>query len=180
MNLEIEVGLWTPYLIRAEMSASLKIVQSGLLTVLRDPLFGQHNPRRPALAVDDLAVDDLVLHLADGMGALGIGADAQLRLLCHLDLGDQAAGRGIPAREPDSGCLANQAARPVTADEVLRPQRLAVGELYHDASVVLCEPRHLAFAVDRHLELGDPTRQDALEIVLPQSQPVVVAGRGSR
>jgi hypothetical protein len=42
-------------------------------------------------------------------------------LLGHLDLGDQAAGRRIPPRELDPGCLADQAAPAVAPDEIGRP-----------------------------------------------------------
>jgi hypothetical protein len=40
--------------------------------------------------------------------------------------------------------------------------------------LVLCEAGHLAVPDDRHLELSDPCGQDALEVVLPQRQAVVV------
>ena len=86
-----------------------------------DVLFGHHDPHRPAIRVDDLAVADLVLHPADGMDAEGVVADAQFRLLGHLDLGDQGARRRIPAGELDAGCLADQAASSVAPDEILAP-----------------------------------------------------------
>ena len=59
-------------------------------------LFGHHDPYRPAIHVDHLAVADLVLQPAEGMDAEGVAADAPFRLLGHLDLGDQGAGRRIP------------------------------------------------------------------------------------
>ena len=115
-----------------------------------DVRFGQHDPYRPAVRVDDLAVADLVLHPAEGMHADGVVADAPfLRLLGQLDLGDQAARRRIPPRELDAGCLADQAASSVAPDEILRPQRLAVGQLDVDAGVVLREARHLTSAIER-------------------------------
>ena len=68
------------------------------------------------------------------------------------------------------------AASSVAPDEVVRPERLAVGQLDVDAGVVLREARHLASASDRHPQLADPGGQDALEVALPQREPVVVAG----
>ena len=135
-----------------------------------DVLFGHHDPHR----VDHLPSD--LVHPAEGMDAEGVAADAPLRLLGHLDLGDQAARRRIPAGELDAGCLADQAASAVAPDEILRPQRLAVGQLDVDAGVVLREARHLTSAIDRHRQLADPAGQDALDVVLPQPEPVVVPG----
>ena len=87
------------------------------------------------------------------------------------------AARGrIPAGELDAGCLADQTASSVAPDEVLRPQRLAVGQLDVDAGVVLRETGHLTSAVDRHRELADPAGQDALDVVLPEPEPVGMPG----
>jgi hypothetical protein len=141
-----------------------------------DVLLGQHDPHRPPVGVDHLAVADLVLQLAEGMRAGGGVADAQFRLLGHLDLGDQAARRRIPAGELDAGCPTDHAASSVTPDEVFRPQRLAVGQLDFDAGVVLRETRHLTSAIEQHRQLGDPAREYALDVVLPQPEPVVVPG----
>ena len=123
-----------------------------------DVLFGHHDPYRPAIRVDDLAVADLVLHPAEAMDAEGVVADAPFRLLGQLDLGDQAARRRIPPRELDAGCLADQAASSVAPDEILRPQRLAVGQLDVDAGFVLRETRHLTSAIDRHRAARRPSR----------------------
>ncbi len=54
---------------------------------------------------------------------------------------------------------------------------LAVGQLDVDAGVVLGKARHFAFAVDRHRQLVDPAGQDALDVLLRQREPVVVASR---
>src|SRR6202021_3687326 len=97
-----------------------------------------------------------VLQFAEAMDSLGVTADAPLRLAGHLDLGNQVAGGRIPPREVDTGFLADQAATAVASDEVLRPQRAAVGQLDVDAAVVLREARHLTSAIDRHCELTDP------------------------
>ena len=141
-----------------------------------DVLFGQHDPYRPALREDDLAVADLVLHPAEAMAAEGVVADAQFRLLRHLDLGDQGAGRRIPAGELDAGCFTDQTASSIAPGEILRPQRLAVGQLDVDAGVVLRETRHLTSAMDRHRQLADPAGQYALDVVLPQPERVGMPG----
>ncbi len=57
--------------------------------------------------------------------------------------------------------------RMLAPDEILRPQRRAVRQLDVDAGVVLREPHHFTFAIDRHLKLVDPAGQDALDVVLP-------------
>ena len=46
-----------------------------------------------------------------------------------------------------------------------------------DAGVVLRKPGHLTSAIDRHRQLADPAGQYALDVVLPQPEPVVVPGR---
>ena len=101
---------------------------------------------------------------------------AELRLLLHLDLGVDPARRRIPARELDAGRLAHDAAAPVATDQVVRPQRCAVGQRDVDAVVVLRETRHFALAQDGNTELVDPAGHDALEVALQQRHPVVVAG----
>ena len=142
-----------------------------------DVLFGQHDPYRPAIRVDDLAVADLVVHPAEGMHADGVVADAPfLRRLGQLDRGDQAARCRIPPRELDAGCFADQTASSVAPGEILRPQRLAVGHLDVDAGVVLREARHLTFAIEGHRQLADPAGQDALDVLLPEPERVGMPG----
>ena len=85
-----------------------------------DAFLGQHDPHPSALLVDDLAVADLILDLAQGIGAVGVAADAQGWLLGHLDLGDQGARRRVPPGELDAGGFAYQAASPVAPNEVFR------------------------------------------------------------
>ncbi len=99
-----------------------------------------------------------------------------LRLLGHLDFGDQPARRRIPPRELDADGLANQAAAAIAPDEILRPERLTVGERDGDAGVVLRETRDVTSAIDRHRQLADPAGQDALDVVLRQPEEVVVPG----
>ena len=101
--------------------ALAEIVQGGLAGA--DLRLGEHYPDRPPGLVDHLAVLDLVLDLAQGMRARGSAANAQFRLLGHLDLGEQGARRRIPAGELDAGCFTDQAASSVAPDEILRPQR---------------------------------------------------------
>jgi hypothetical protein len=115
-----------------------------------DVLFGHHDPYRAPILVDHLSVADFVLHPAEGMDAKGIAVDAQFRLLGHLDLGDQAARRRIPPGELDADCFTDETASSVAPDEILRPQRLAVGQLDVDAGVVLRDIGHFASAIDRH------------------------------
>ena len=101
------------------MRPSLRSRSVGSL--VSDLRLGQHDPDRPALLVDHLAVLDLVLHLAQGMHAGGSAADAQFRLLGHLDLGEQGARRRIPAGEIDAGRLTDKAASAVASDEIFAP-----------------------------------------------------------
>ncbi len=138
------------------------IAQSGF-TVESQLLFGQYDPGRPA-----------ILHPADPMDADRILVNPPLRLLGRLGFGDQPARRRIPPGELDAGCLANQAAAAVAPDEILRPERPAVGERDVDAGVVLRETRYFTSAIDRHRQLADPLGQDALDVVLPQPEHVVV------
>jgi hypothetical protein len=53
---------------------------------------------------------------------------------------------------------------------------VAVGQLDVDAGVVLRETGHLTSAVDLHPQLADPAGQNALDVVLPQPETVVVPG----
>jgi hypothetical protein len=141
-----------------------------------DVLFGHHDPHRAPVHVDHLAAADLVLQPTEGMDAEGVAADAPFRLLGHLGLGDQAARRRIPPGELDAGCLTDQTASSVAPDEIVRPQRPAVGHLDIDAGVVLRETSDFTAVVDRHPQLVDPAGQNALDVVLPQPDPVVMPG----
>jgi hypothetical protein len=116
------------------------------------------------------------LHLAEGVAADGVVVEAPFRLLGQLDLGDKEARRRLPPGELDPSRLADHAAPSVAPDKVVRPHLRAVGQLHVDAGVLLREPRHVTFAMDRYLKLVDPAGQDALEVALPQRQPVGVPG----
>src|SRR5580765_6651877 len=155
--------------------ALAEIAQGGFARS-SDVRFGHHDSYRSAFLVNDFAVADLVLHLALGMDARGIAAHAQFRLVDHLDLGEQAARRRIPTGEVDACCFTDHTASSVAPDEILRPQRRAVGQRNVDAGVVLREPGYLTSAIDRHRQLADPAGQDALDVVLPQPERVRVPG----
>ena len=110
------------------------------------------------------------------MRARGSAADAQFRLLGHLHLGDQAARGRIPPGELDAGCFPDQAASAVAPDEILRPWRPTVRQFDVNAGVVLSETGDLGAVRDRHRKLADPLGQDALDVVLPQPEPVGMPG----
>ena len=140
-------------------------LQGGFAGVL-DVLLEQHDPVRPSALLP-----------VDGTDATALGAHADLRLLVHLDLGDQVAGRRVPPGEVDAGRLADQAAPAVAPDEVLRSERRAVGQLDIDAGVVLREAHHLAATKDRDPELIRPSRPGSRsKSALPERKEVVVAG----
>src|SRR5215210_8452407 len=86
------------------------------------------------------------------------------------------AGRRTPPGELDAGGLPDQTASSAAPDEVFRPQRPPVGQLDVDAGVVLREAGHLTAVVDRHPQLVDPAGQYAIDVVLPQPEPVGVPG----
>src|SRR5882724_6297565 len=110
------------------------------------------------------------------MDAANVVAKAPFRLTDYLHLSDQVAGCRIPPRELDAGSFTDQTASSIAPDEIFRPQGLAVGQLDVNAGVVLRETRHLTSAIDRHRQFADPLGQYALDVVLPQSEPVIVSG----
>jgi hypothetical protein len=117
-----------------------------------------------------------LLPSTDGMLPDAVAAEAELRLLIHLDLGDHPAGRGVQPGEVDAGHLSDDAASSVTADEVLRSERRITGQLDIYPGVVLNEAHHLAGTEARDPEVTDPLSQDVLELALPEREQVVVAG----
>ena len=141
-----------------------QVLQGGVAGVF-DLLLEQYDPVRVSTLLP-----------VDGADAAALGAHSDLRLLVHLDLGDQVAGRRVPAREVDAGGFAHQAASPIAPDEILGSECRFVGQLDIDAGAVLGEAHHLSSTVDRHSELFDPAGQDGLDPALPQRQNVVVAG----
>ena len=131
-------------------------------------------------SVSTTPIRPAALRPVDGTDAAALGAQAELRLLVHLDLGDHPAGRGIQPGEVDAGGLADQAASAVAADEVLRSERRVVGQLDIDAGVVLREAHHLAAAKDRNPELADPAGQDAARSGSARARARSCGGWGSR
>ena len=111
------------------------------------------------------------------MPAACILVESPLRLLRHLDLRDQPARRRVPPGEVDAGRLADEAAASIAPDEILRPQRRAVGERDVDAGVALREAGDLDAIADRHLQLDGPFGEDALDVLLRQPEDVVVPRR---
>ena len=100
------------------------------------------------------------------------------RLFGHLDLGDQEARPTRP--------IQGTRCRPVLRTRLRPPSQptrysarsdRAVRQLDVDAGVVLREPCHLAPAIERHRQLGDPVGEDALDVILQEREPVVVARR---
>jgi hypothetical protein len=73
--------------------------------------------------------------------------------------GHEPARRRIPPGELDTGRLSDHTAAPVAPDQIVRPERRAVGQRDVDAGIVLGEPCHLTFARGRHPELIDPGGQ---------------------
>ena len=142
-----------------------QIAQCGL-AARPELLLGHDDPHRPP-----------ILHPVEAVDARGVVTDALRRLLGHLDLGDQVAPRRIPPRELDAGCFTDDAASSVAPDEILRPQRLAVGQIDVDAAVVLREARHLMSVIDPHRQLGDPGGHDPLDLVLPDPERIRMTRR---
>ena len=141
-----------------------------------DVLFGHHDQHPPRVHVDHLAVADLVLHPAEGMDAKSIAVDAPFRLLGHLDLRDQITGCRIRSRELDASGFADKTAPAVAPDEIFRPERLTIAQLDINAGVVLREACNLSSAIDGHRQFVDPARENALDVVLPKPEPVIVPG----
>ena len=99
-------------------------------------------------------------------------AEAELGLTLHLDLGDDRAHRRAPSGKVDAGELSHEAAASITADDVTRTQRVAVGKVNVDTIVVLRQARHLAPIPGHHADLARPRTQDALGVFLRQRQAI--------
>src|SRR6185295_9269602 len=76
-----------------------------------------------------------------------------------------------------AGGFTDQTASSVAPDEVFRPQRRTVGHLDVDAGVVLGDTSHFTSAIGRHRQFADPAGEYALDVVLPQREPVIVPRR---
>src|SRR5262245_40656726 len=128
-------------------------------------LFGHQDPHQAA-----------IVKPAQGMDTAGVMPDSPLRLLGQLDLGDEVARGRIPPGECDAGGFTDQAASAVAANEVLGPERPALGQLDIDAGVVLDETRHF-LSINGYRQIAYPASQYALDVGLPKSEPVIVPGR---
>ena len=100
--------------------------------------------------------------------------ETDLRLLVHLDLGDQPAGRRIPSGEVDAGGLPDHT-RPPSHRRGSR-RRPAVGQLHIDAGAVLHEPGDFLVRARSAPPTLRPGGQDALEVALPGATVVVAGG----
>src|SRR5438128_670021 len=118
---------------------------------------------------------DFVLLPAEGMDAKGAPVDTQFRRLRHLDLGDQIAGGGVRSGEVDAGRLADDTAPPVAANQISGSQGPSAGKRDVDPESILREARHFISAIDAHLKLAHPSRQDSFDMRLPQPEAVRVA-----
>ena len=145
------------------MSASLRSRQGGLAWCARRAVRSDYDPHRAPRPPPGRCHHPSRRMPNSGSSAISTSAISQLVDGSH-------PGNSMPA------ALRITTAASVAPDEVVGPQRLAVGQLDVDAGVVLREARHLTSAVDRHPQLADPAGQYALEVALPQREPVVVAG----
>ncbi len=93
-------------------------VFEGGIAVVFDLLLDEHDAIRPS-----------ALLAVDRTDATTLGADADLRLLFHLDFRDHPARRRVPSDEVDAGRLADHAASSVAPDEVLGSERRVDGQL---------------------------------------------------
>ncbi len=151
-----------------------QVGQGGFRRVAR-LRFSQHDPHRPFVLVDDLAVPDLIFEATETINAIGSLMHAEFGRGCHFDFGDQVADGGVRSGEGDIGGLAYRAAATVAAHEVECADEASVGECDVDAGIVLDEAGHLLAAIDRHAELFDPAREDALDMLLPQGEAIGMA-----
>ena len=140
------------------MSASLRSRRVGSPRVLRT-CFGHHDPYRPAIRVDDLAVADLVLHPAEGMHAAGVAAYAPL---CGSSVSSTSAIRLLVVGSQPGNSM--PAALRIRLRPPSHPTRYSARSDWPsetcdvDAGVVLREPGHFASAIDRHRQLSRPSR----------------------
>jgi hypothetical protein len=119
-------------------------------------LLRHHHADRTFLGKDDLAVVDFIVLPAESIDAKGRAMDAQWRLLVHLHLGENVAGRRIPSRKLNAGSLANQTAATIAADEIACP------ELGSIVTARLLPPRFCFDASDEQLVVNK-----AVEEVVP-------------
>ena len=114
-----------------ESDERLAEIAQGGLTGVPDVLLGHHNPHPLPSSRSRRERMPLSSRRMPHSGS-SVSSTSAIRWL---------VGR-VPPGELDTGCLTNQAASSVAPDEIVRPQRLAVGQLDIDAGVVLREARH--------------------------------------
>jgi hypothetical protein len=124
--------------------------------------FGQHHARLAAVG------------LADAVDAGGIASHSPRRILREIHFGDHPARGRIPAGELDAREPAHEAPAAVATDEEPRAKRAAIRQLDVDAGVILHEVDDLAAAVDSGVQLFDPFGQQPLDVILEQTEHVVV------
>jgi hypothetical protein len=163
---EIHVGIVDPKVSAEHRSERVTKIAQRRLGARSEHLLGHDHAERPS-----------VLQPVQAMDAGGVVTNARWRVLGHLDLGNEIALRRIPTRELDARRLADDAAPSVTPNQILRAQRLGIGQCDVDAVVVLRETCHGASVMSPHWKLGDPGTHDALELVLPDRECVGVARR---
>src|SRR5437762_12876784 len=139
--------------------------------------FADHDADGAGFFVDDFAALDLIPFPAEGIHAGGRTMHSIRRLLRHLHFREDVARRRIPTRKVDACRFTYEAASTVAPDEILRLQRLTVGERDIHTGVVLDKAHDFAAVENWHLEFGDPAGEDALDVLLPQRESVVVARR---
>ncbi len=150
-------------------------VVQGRLARGSDVPLGDHDPDRPAVRVDDLAVADLVVHPADAVRAERVAADPHsgssaisASAIRELVVGSHP---GTRSRRPCGPGCARRRSRRDSAPAATGRRRAR-----RRRRVVLREARHLESAVDRHPELVDPAGEDPLDVVLPEPERVGMPG----
>ena len=107
------------------------------------------------------------------MDAEGVAANAPLwRLLGHLDLGDNVAGRRVPSLQRDSGCFSDQTASAVAPDEYSDLSDWPSDSRTSAPASSCMKPVIFTSADDLHPELIDPTGKNTLNVVLPEREPI--------
>lgn len=154
-----------------------KFAQGGLASRSADMLFGYQNAYRSFVLIDNLAITDLIFQSAERVDPKRGVMGAHRRLFGHFDLRDKAACRRFPSREFNPYFLPNRAATAIAPDEIFGPKRLTVGQLHVYADVVLFKVRYRTSAIYRDVQPVGPAGKYALDVVLPQPQPIGVPRR---
>src|SRR6185503_19020600 len=117
-----------------------------------------------------------ILEPAEAVKAERVVLETPLRLFGDLDFGNKLADGRVPAGKINAGRFADLAAPAIASHEIFCPQRRAVRQRDVDAGLILREIRDRAPAMDRHAEFANPISQQALDMVLPQREPIIVPG----